>query len=70
VNGHNDESHEDALITWTPDNIVFSDYYYERTGLRALPQYTAPYGTAKNSHPDRLITADDRTLLAEMGIRW
>jgi len=69
VNDHNDEEH-DTLVTWTPDNITFSDYYHEKTSLRALPQYTAPFGTAKNSHMDRFITADDRKFLAEVGTRW
>lgn len=75
VNDHNDQEHEDALITWTPENITFSDYYYERESttalaVRAQPQYTTPYGTAKNSHSDRLITADDRKFLAEVLVKW
>ncbi len=76
VNAHNDRAHVSYDTEWTPENIVASDYYVKPIAVEAsrdraaLPQYTEPFGTAKNNHLDRLITADDRKFLAKVLVRW
>jgi len=86
LNSHNGYKHPADCDNWTGDRIIQSSHYWPPMGeqeidevakeLKALPQYTTPYGTtSKNGdwgdakHPPD-ITRFDIELLSLNRVKW
>lgn len=78
LNEHNRNHHPIDCSAWNASGIVLSRYYsgpvdteVEETEKESkpLPQYTAPYGVARNSRSNEL-TEEDLKFLAACKVKW
>lgn len=78
LNEHNKGHHPADCSAWTAAGIAQSRYYsgtvdYDNYGTseeyKPLPQYTAPYGVARNTHQNEL-TAEDLKFLSACKVKW